>query len=52
MRSKLVFLGVVSLMCQSVNSSRKMAVQNTCYVADTKIICGYNFVAPQIDDFP
>ena len=40
-------------MCQSVNVSGKMAVQNAGYVfgnfcADTKIFFGYNFVTPLI----
>ena len=51
MRSNIIFVyEIVILMCQSVNLSWKIVVQNACcafayFVAGTKIICSYNFVA-------
>ena len=45
MRSNIIFVyEIVILMCQSVNLSWKIVVQNA-FVAGTKIICSYNFVA-------
>ena len=58
MRSKFIYLyldfnifSIFNLICQTVNLSWKIAVQNVfslIFVADTKIISDYNFVASSI----